>query len=172
MSREAGAVKGPVIALIAAVARNGAIGRDHQLVFDEAADRRHFRQATQGCPLVMGRKTWNSLPPRFRPLPGRRNVVLSRDPGFVAPGAEVVHSLDQALALLTDANQVFVIGGAQVYAQALPRAQRLVLTEIDADFAGDTFFPPWPREAFSATSRRHEVNADGVAFDFVTYERL
>ncbi len=161
----------PSVTLIAAVARNGAIGRNGRLLFSEPADQRHFRQTTLGCPVVMGRKTWESLPARFRPLPGRRNLVLSRDPGFAAPGAEVLRGLDEALALVHDAPQVFVMGGADLYAQALPYAERLVLTEIDADLEGDAFFPHWPRDAFRETGRRREHTADGVAFDFVTYER-
>ena len=165
------APRAPLLTLIAAVARNGAIGQQGGLVFNEPADQRHFRETTLGCPVIMGRKTWDSLPVRFRPLPGRRNLVLSRDPGFVAPGAEVVRGLDEALAALAGAPQVFVIGGADLYAQALPRAQRLVLTEIDADLPGDAFFPPWPRDAFRETERRHGQGQGGVAFDFVTYER-
>ncbi len=161
----------PALTLIAAVARNGTIGREGGLVFDEPADRRHFRASTMGHPVLMGRRTWESLPPRFRPLPGRRNLVLSRDPAFDAPGAEVARDLDDALARLADAPCAFVIGGAELYAQALPRAQRLLLTEIDADLPGDRCFPAWPRGQFREVSRRHERAADGVAFDFVVYER-
>ncbi|MDE2080831.1 MAG: dihydrofolate reductase [Burkholderiales bacterium] len=161
----------PALTLIAAVARNGAIGRNGGLLFDEPADQRHFRSSTLGHPVLMGRKTWDSLPARFRPLPGRRNVVLSRDPAFAAAGAEVARGLEPALALLAQAPQVFVIGGAELYAQALPQARRLLLTEIDADLPGDVFFPVWPRTAFREVSRQRQHGAGGVAFDFVAYER-
>ena len=159
------------LVLIAAVARNGAIGRSNELLFREPADQRHFRDTTLGCPVVMGRKTWDSLPARFRPLPGRRNLVLSRDVAFLADGAEVVASLDDALARTTDAPRVFVIGGAQLYALALPRADALVLTEIDADLPGDVFFPAWDRAQFVETSRHAAVSAAGLPYAFVGYQR-
>jgi dihydrofolate reductase len=159
------------LALIAAVARNGAIGRGNELLFREPADQRHFRDTTLGCPVIMGRKTWDSLPARFRPLPGRRNLVLSRDSAFKAEGAEVVGSLDEALARTADARRVFVIGGAQLYALALPRADELVLTEVDADLDGDVFFPVWDRAQFVETSRRSAVSAEGLRHHFVHYRR-
>ena len=159
------------LVLIAAVARNGAIGRDNDLLFREGADQRHFRDTTMGCPVVMGRKTWDSLPARFRPLPGRRNLVLSRDARFKAEGAELVTSLDDALARVSDAPRVFVIGGAQLYALALPRADGLVLTEVDADLAGDVFFPPWDRSLFVETSRHSAVTGAGLPYAFVVYQR-
>ena len=162
------------LVLIAAVARNGAIGRDNELLFREGADQRHFRDTTMGCPVIMGRKTWDSLPARFRPLPGRRNLVLSRDAAFKAAGAEVAGSLDEALALVdgaADAPRVFVIGGAQLYALALPRADELVLTEVDADLPGDVFFPPWDRWQFVETSRHGALSAAGLPYAFVVYKR-
>ena len=160
------------LALIAAVARNGAIGRGNELLFREGADQRHFRDTTMGCPVVMGRKTWDSLPARFRPLPGRRNLVLSRDAALKAESAEVVASLDEALARTSDAPRVFVIGGAELYALALPRADELVLTEIDADLDGDVFFPAWDRSQFVETSRQGAVSAGGLPYSFVSYQRL
>ena len=159
------------LVLIAAVARNGTIGCDNGLVFNEPADQRHFRAATLGCPVVMGRKTWDSVPARFRPLPGRRNVVVSRNADFIAPGAEVAGSLQAALAQLQDAPRVFVIGGAQLYAQALPLATELLLTEVAADLAGETFFPDWDRAAFVESARHSGVTDSGVRYDFVTYRR-
>jgi dihydrofolate reductase len=157
--------------LIAAVARNGAIGRGNELLFRDPADQRHFRAATMGHPVIMGRKTWDSLPPRFRPLPGRRNLVVSRDASLDAPGAEVMPGLDAALQATADVPTVFVIGGAQLYALALPLADVLLLTEVDADLEGDVFFPPWPRAEFDETARERHVAADGTRFDFVTYRR-
>jgi dihydrofolate reductase len=159
------------LVLIAAVARNGAIGVGNGLIFKEPADQQHFRAATLGCPVVMGRKTWDSLPARFRPLPGRGNVVLSRNADFAAPGAAVATSLPAALDSLPDAPRVFVIGGAQLYAQALPLATELLLTEVDADLAGDAFFPAWDRAAFDETERRSAVTDSGIRYHFVTYRR-
>ena len=161
----------PEIALIAAVARNGAIGLGNDLIFREAADQKHFRQTTQGHPVVMGRKTWDSLPPRFRPLPGRRNLVISRNTALEAPGADVVQDLDQALNRVQDTQRIFVIGGAQLYALALPRAQLLVLTEVQAELNGDTFFPAWDRTQFEEVTSQSAVTAAGVPYRFVTYRR-
>ena len=162
---------GPEIVVIAAVARNGSIGDGNELVFRDRADQRHFRAVTMGQAVVMGRRTWESLPPRFRPLPGRRNVVLSRQPGYAAAGAEVATSLDEALQRLQGAPRVFVIGGAQLYAQALPRADTLLLTEVDADLPGDTRFPAWDRRQFEELERQPQQGEGGLRFDFVRYRR-
>ena len=160
------------LALIAAVARDGAIGRGNELLWHEPLDQKHFRATTMGCPVVMGRKTWESLPARFRPLPGRRNVVVTRNEGFDAAGAEVAASLDEALARLAGAERVFVIGGGELYAAALPRADLLELTEIDATFAGaDTFFPAFDRSAYQVAARSEQQAADGTRFAFVTYRK-
>ena len=159
------------LSLIAAVARNRAIGRGNRLLWHEPLDQQHFRRTTMGCPVVMGRKTWDSLPARFRPLPGRRNLVLSRQRGLALDGAEVPGDVDAALAAVAGTPEVFVIGGAELYALALPRADRLVLTEIDADLDGDTFFPCWERDAFTAVESTPMRSATGVPFRFVTYQR-
>lgn len=161
------------LSLIAAVARRGAIGRDNDLLWHDSRDQKHFRAATLGCPVVMGRRTWDSLPERFRPLPGRRNIVVTRNAAWQAPGAEVVHSLAEALALVVDAPKAFVMGGGQLYAEALPHADELVLTEVDADFEADTFFPDWDRSAFTEVQREaHTAQAPGESpFAFVTYRR-
>jgi dihydrofolate reductase len=161
----------PIIALIAAVARNGAIGRDNALLWHEPADQRHFRRVTMGCPVIMGRKTWDSLPVRFRPLPGRRNLVVSRNPALQCPGAEMAASLGAALTMVQDAPRVFVIGGGELYAQALPQARELWLTEIDADLPGDTFFPAWDRSAFVEVESTPGESADGTRYRFVTCRR-
>lgn len=162
-----------IVSLIAAVARNGVIGHGNDLVWRLPEDQKHFRSVTMGAPVIMGRATWDSLPDRFRPLPGRRNLVLTRQPGWQAPGAEIAASLDEALARVADAPRVFVIGGAQVYAQALPRADELVLTEIEHDFDGDTRFPDWPRAQFDEVTReRHQAAPpNDFAYSFVTYRR-
>ena len=119
----------------------------------------------------MGRKTWDSLPERFRPLPGRRNLVLSGDPAWRAEGAETVTSLDAALQAADGAEKLSVIGGAQVYALVLAHVDELVLTEIDADFEADTYFPPWDRRRFRQTARADRRSPDGLAYSFVTYTR-
>ena len=163
----------PVLSLIAAVARNGVIGRGNDLAVKLPEDQRHFRSTTAGAPVIMGRSTWDSLPARFRPLPGRRNIVLTRQAAWAADGAEVVHTLDDALALAAGAPRVFVIGGAQVYALAMPHADELVLTEIDRDVDGDTHFPDWPRAQFDvvAHERHRAAPPNDVDFAFVTYRR-
>jgi dihydrofolate reductase len=127
-----------------------------------------------GCPVVMGRKTWDSLPERFRPLPGRRNIVVTRNPAWSAPGAEAVNSLQQAVDRVRDEATVFVMGGAQIYAEALPFADELVLTEVDAAFDGaDAFFPAWnPADFVEASRVLHPADASSPHdFAFVTYRR-
>lgn len=165
-----------LVTLIAGVARNGVIGRDNALLWSLPEDMKHFRAATMGAPVIMGRKTWASLPERFRPLPGRHNIVLSRRSGFEAPGASVVAGLDEAfdLARHDGAPRVFVIGGEQVYREALPRADELMLTEIERDFDGDARFPPFGREAFAEVARERHRAAPPNDFDFsfATYRRL
>ena len=156
----------PTLSLIAAVPRNGAIGKNNGLLWHEPEDLKHLRRVTLGWPVIMGRKTWDSLPPRFRPLPGRRNVVVTRNPSWLADGAEVVASIDAALALLAGTEKAFVIGGADVYALALPFADELVLTEIDAELDGDTFFPNWDRTRFTCTARESRAG-----YSFVTYTK-
>ena len=159
------------LVLLAAVARNGVIGGNNDLPWRLPEDMRFVRDTTMGHPVIMGRRTWESLPARVRPLPGRRNIVVSRDAGFVAPGAEVAGSLEAALALVQDAPRAFVLGGAQLYAQALPQADRLLLTEIDRDFDGDTRFPDWPRECFVATEITEHDSGQGFGYRRVDYRR-
>ena len=159
------------VSLVAAVARGGVIGRGGEIPWRLPEDLARFRALTTGHAVVMGRKTWESLPERFRPLPGRRNVVVSRNPEWRADGAERAGSLEDALALLDGAERVFVIGGGQLYAEALPYADELLLTEIDADAEGDTWFPAWERGEFEETGREQHVSAGGVQYSFVTYAR-
>nr|WP_157360141.1 dihydrofolate reductase [Caldimonas brevitalea] len=158
----------PELSIIAAVARNGVIGRDNTLIWHLPEDLQHFKRVTLGCPVLMGRKTFESI---GRPLPGRRNVVLTRDIHWTAPGIEEAPSLQAALELLKHATKVFVIGGAHVYAEALPLVDELILTEIDADFEGDTYFPAWDRHAFDEVSRESHRSSEGWKYDFVTYRR-
>ena len=162
------------LALIAAVARNGVIGRGDALPWQLPEDQRHFRRVTMGAPVIMGRKTWDSLPARFRPLPGRRNIVVTRNPAWRAAGAEQAPSLDAALALAADAARAFVIGGGELYRAALAQAAELVLTEIERDFDGDARFPDFDRSVFREHSREPHSAAPPNEFDyaFVTYRRI
>jgi len=159
------------LALIAAVGRNGAIGKDGSMPWQLKADLAHFRRTTLGCPVVMGRKTWDSLPAAFKPLPGRRNIVVTRNARWQAEGAQAARSLDDALAQVAGSERVFVIGGGELYIQALPQADELVMTEIDADFNADTFFPAWDRRTFVEVSREGHVSEAGWRYDFVSYRR-
>lgn len=194
--------------LIYARARNGVIGRNNTLPWHLPEDLAHFKAHTLGCPVIMGRRTWESLPPRFRPLPGRVNVVLSRDPHWsVEPGTVIsttasanpsapqtkasaseglatasghentiknsslhFQSLHSALSSLHDHPEVWVIGGAQIYAQALPLAQRVVVTDIDADFEGDAHAPTLGGE-WAESAREQHTSANGLRFSFITYLR-
>lgn len=161
----------PELVVIAAVARDGGIGCQNQLPWRLRKDLMRFRAITMGFGIIMGRNTWASL---GRPLPGRRNIVISSSSEFHPEGAERADSLDTALELAADKDHAFVIGGAQIYALALPRADRLLLTEVDALVSADTYFPAWPRECFRETAREHhEADAENdYAFDFVEYRRV
>lgn len=156
--------------LIYARARNGVIGRDNQMPWHLPEDLAHFKQTTLGCPVIMGRKTWDSLPPRFRPLPGRQNIVITRDAAWAADGAQAAHSLDAALGLCSGAAQAWVIGGAQIYALALPQARRVVVTEIDQDIDGDAWAPTLGPE-WRETDRQWHTSANGWRLAFVNFER-
>jgi dihydrofolate reductase len=131
--------------LVVAVARNGVIGRDNRLPWRLPADLAYFRKVTMGHPVIMGRRTWESI---GRPLPGRLNIVVSRNPRYVAPGATVVGSLAEAWRAAGDAEEACVIGGTSLFEEALATADRIHLTEVEADVAGDTWFPPFDRTAF------------------------
>jgi len=154
--------------LIYARAANGVIGRDGTLPWHLSEDLAHFKRTTLGCPVIMGRKTWDSLPPRFRPLPGRVNIVITRNANWTAPGAETAHSLEAARDLCPTGSDAWVIGGAQIYAQALPLASSVVVTEIAQAFEGDAFAPELGPE-WRETRREALVSAEGLPFAFVTY---
>lgn len=129
------------IALVVAAARNGVIGRDGDMPWRLSSDLKRFKSITMGRPIIMGRKTWESL---GRPLPGRQNIVITRQPDFTAPGAEVASSLDEALErarALAGEGGVFIIGGGEIYRQAIPQADRLHVTHVEAEVEGDTVFP-------------------------------
>ena len=160
----------PRISLIAALARNGVIGIENRLPWRLPEDLAHFKALTLGHPVIMGRKTFESL---GRPLPGRTNVVITRNPDYRPDGCLIAASIASALALCGDADEAFFIGGAELYAQALPLAERLYLTEVAVDAEGDARFPDFDRDAFREISResRRGEKGDALAFDFVVYER-
>lgn len=161
----------PRLSLLAAVARNGVIGRDNALPWRLPEDLRRFRALTLGHPVIMGRKTFDSiLAANGRPLPGRENIVVTRSPGYAAAGCRVVHSIAEAIAAASEA-EAFVIGGAEIYALALPLAQRLYLTEIDADFEGDAVFPSYDRREWRELTRDPRIGPEGVRYAFVVYSK-
>jgi len=169
--------RSPRLVLIAAVARNGVIGRAGAIPWRLPADMARFKALTAGSPVVMGRRTWESLPPRFRPLPARSNIVVTRQEGWSASGALVAVSLNDAIAtarqVCREGRKIFVIGGAELYAQALPLADELELTEVHSDVSGDAWFPAWRRNEFIEVRRETHPAAgpESPAFDFVTYRR-
>ena len=171
MSAAAAPLADPALALVAAVASNGVIGAGNALPWRLPADLRHFRALTTGHAVVMGRKTWESLP---HALPSRHNIVVTRQSGYRAAGADVVASLGAALAVATGSLPVFCIGGGELYREALPRADAAYVTEIERAFDGDATFAPLDRNEWRETAReRHLPEAtDGFAYAFVTYRRI
>jgi dihydrofolate reductase len=158
----------PAISMIVARSRNHVIGRDNQMPWKISADLQFFKKVTMGHPVIMGRKTWESI---GRPLPGRRNIVVSRNPNLQLTGAEVVSSLDAALNNLSEFSRVFVIGGEQLFTQAFPKADRLYITEIDIDVdGGDTFFEVPNPEQWNEVERTPASEGE-IHFDFITLER-
>lgn len=164
------------LALVAAVAENGVIGRDNRLIWRIRSDLRRFRDLTWGKPMIMGRKTHESI---GKPLPGRETIVVTRDPRFTMAGVHVVHDIDAAVALADEiagrlgAAEIAVAGGADIYRQTLPRAQRLYLTFVHAQPEGDVRFPPFDRGEFRETRREERLKGpdDDHAFTIVDLER-
>ena len=157
--------------LIFARSRNGVIGRDNALPWHLPEDLAHFKRCTLGCPVIMGRKTWDSLPARFKPLPGRSNIVLSRQPGWHAAGATVAADLDAALVLCADAPDAWVIGGAQLYALALEHAHSAEVTEIDTELEGDAFAPSFGPQ-WREVRREEHVATSGQRYRFISLQHL
>ena len=160
----------PRIGLIWAQARGGVIGKDGAMPWHLPEDLAHFKHTTLNHPVIMGRKTWDSLPARFRPLPGRRNIVVTRQENLSQIGLQCASSLREALQFCENSEQVWIIGGAQIYAQALPLADELVVTEIDADFAGDAFAPAIGAD-WHEVAREDLVAGSGMRLAFVTWRR-
>jgi len=165
------------LSLILAMAENRAIGLDGGMPWHISADLKYFKKLTMGAPVIMGRKTYQSI---GKGLPGRTNIVITRDQAFETADVEVVHDFESALrkaraiALIEGGDEVFVIGGAEIYALALPHAERIYLTQIHAEFPGDAFFPEIDEGGWSEVSRQHHdpEKPDGPAFSFIVLERV
>jgi dihydrofolate reductase len=158
----------PRISLVAAVARNGVIGDAGRLPWHLPEDLKRFKTLTMGHVMIMGRRTHESI---GRPLPGRRTIVVSRQAGLDLPGVEVASSLEAAIALAGEVPEIFVVGGGEIYAQALPLAHRLLLTEVEATPTGDAFFPAFDRRQWRVGTRTEGRSAAGLGYTFVDYER-
>ncbi len=155
--------------LIFARARNGVIGKDNAMPWHLPEDLAHFKRVTMGHPVIMGRRTWDSIPGKFRPLPGRRNIVITRQADWAAEGATRAGSLEEAWALCDGDADAWVMGGAQIYAQALPMAATAMVTEIDADFEGDAFAPVFGPQ-WVEVARDTLMSKTGLKLSFVTLE--
>ena len=158
-----------IITLVVATAKNGCIGINNDMPWHIPEDFAFFKTYTSGKPVVMGRKTWESLPKK--PLPNRRNIVISRQADYAAEGAEVVGNLQAAFALCADAPEIIVMGGAQIYAEALPLASDLRITEVDLSVDGDAYFPSIDASTWQEVEREAHVSAKGLAFSFVHYQQ-
>ncbi|MDB5861053.1 MAG: folA [Ramlibacter sp.] len=158
------------LGVIYARARNGVIGKGNAMPWHLPEDLAHFKQTTLGAPVLMGRKTWDSLPPKFRPLPGRRNIVITRQPDWHAQGAERAGTLEDAIALCGDVPAAWVTGGAEIYQLALPLASTAVVTEIEADFEGDAYAPRLGPHWQEVDRERH-VSKNGLGYSFVTFHK-
>jgi dihydrofolate reductase len=160
------------VALVVAVSRNGVIGRDGGLPWHISSDLKRFKAITMGKPMIMGRKTWESLPKR--PLPGRRNIVVTRQANYIAEGAQIASSLDEALSLSGDAEEIAIIGGGEIYRAAFDRTDRLYLTEVDMNVDGDTYFPPVKAVEWLEIGREQYAAGpnDSAGFTLRTLDRL
>lgn len=160
----------PLISLIAAVARNGVIGRQGGLPWRLRDDMTFFAETTMGKPVIMGRKTYESIPAKFRPLVGRRNIVITRDEHWAEQGVKVAGNLADAVYLAGDAEEIMVAGGGEIYAQALPLANRLYVTEIAAEVEGDVVFPAFDKAVWREVSRQEHQEGEH-SYAWVVYER-
>ena len=158
------------INMIFARSANGVIGNNNAMPWHLPEDLAHFKKLTLGCPVIMGRKTWDSLPAKFRPLPGRTNVVITRQVDWQAEGAQRAGSLTDALAICQAASEVWIIGGAQIYVQAEPLALRIEVTHIDKTYEGDAFAPTLSNQ-WQQSQKQDHVSSNGLNFSFITYTR-
>lgn len=159
----------PIVSVIAAMARNRVIGIANTLPWRLPEDLKHFKALTMGHHIIMGRKTYESI---GKPLPGRTTVIVTRDPAYRVDGCLTAHSIDAAVAACGADPEVFFVGGAELYAQVLPRADRLYLTEIQAEYVGDAHFPEFDMDQWRESERRENVSPDGLVYHFVTYRRM
>lgn len=156
------------LSIVVAIAHNRVIGANNTMPWHLPEDLKRFKSLTLGKPVIMGRRTYDSI---GRALPGRRNIVITRDANWMADGVEVVHSLDEALMLVKNDTEASIIGGAQLYLQAMGIAQSLMVTEIDLNVPGDTYFPKIDPEVWMEVSRQSQEDERGQHFDFVEYQR-
>lgn len=164
------------ISMIAAVSTNGVIGKDNDLAWSLPDDMKYFKETTAGHHVILGRKNWESIPHKWRPLPKRPNIVITRNPDYQATGATVTDSLDKALEMARNAEEpeVFIIGGGEIYKMGFEVSDRIYITEVHATVEGDTFFPEWDKSDWQEVSRTHH-DADerhAFAFDFVVYDKI
>ena len=152
-----------MLSIIAALSNNKVIGNDNQLPWHLPADLKHFKSITMGKPIIMGRKTYESI---GKPLPGRDNIIISRDPDYQANGCQVFDSITTAINSQSQADEVMIIGGASIYEQALPLVQRMYLTLIHQNIEGDAFFPEWDQQEWSETERTDHKADDNTTFDY------
>lgn len=165
-----------IISIIAAISNNGIIGKNNDLPWHLPDDMKYFMQTTKGHHVIMGRKNYQSIPEKFRPLPNRTNIVVTRQSNFNAPGCQVVNSIEHALELAkaNHETEAFIIGGAEIYSQGFAMANKLYLTEIQATIDGDTYFPKFDKNQWSEISRMTHLKDERHAhsFDFVVYEKM
>jgi dihydrofolate reductase len=163
------------VSLVAAVAANGVIGKNNDLPWRLPDDMKFFMETTKGHYVILGRKNYDSLPPKYKPLPHRTNIVVTRQKDFDAPGCLVVNDVQRALQVAQDngEGEAMVIGGSEIYKLTLPHADRLYITEIDAEVDGDVTFPSWDKSQWVEVSRIHHAKDERhmYSFDFVLYER-
>ncbi len=164
-----------IISLIAALSENRVIGKNNDLPWHLPDDMKYFMQTTKGHHVIMGRKNYDSIPEKFRPLPNRTNIVVTRQKSFSAPGCKVVNSIEAGLRIAESNHEkeVFIIGGSKIYNQGFPLATRLYLTEIHARIDGDTYFPEFNKSHWREVSRKHHLSDERhkFPFDFVVFER-
>ena len=158
-----------IVSFVVAIAENNAIGKNNELLWSLPKDMKHFKEITSGHTIIMGRKTFDSM---GKPLPNRRNIVITRKKDLNIPGAEVVNSLDQALTLCNNEQEVYVIGGAEIYNEALPKTDRIYLTRVHKSFEADAFFPELNPEEWVETAREEHLpdEKNQIAFTFLTLE--
>ncbi len=162
-----------MISIIVAIGKNKAIGKNNELLWRIPDDLKHFKELTFGHPVIMGRKTWGSLPEKFRPLPGRTNIVVTRNTDYKAGGAEIANSLESALSAAEradGANEILIIGGGEIYKEALTFADRLYLTLVEDETLGDTFFPPY-ENIFVKKISEEKKDFNGLKYSWLTLEK-